>query len=334
MPRTFVVAILTAIAASPLAWITSALGLPKLANLFVARFVLGAATSLSFVGIQRAVSREFGKGAGICYGILQASQFHLLFYSSRFLPNTYALIASNVALAALVSTKPNGAKASARTVILCLTFGAVVFRCDLVLLLGPVSLALLLTRSASVLDVAACGFLGTISSILLTVGVDFYFWGRWIWPELEVFLFNNPVDNRSADWGTAPSHWYFTSALPRALTGALVFAAYGAKRDRRTWPLLAISLSYVSLYSLLPHKETRFIFPALPFFNVVGAVGMSAISKTKGKRRLILAVASVAVIGASWAFLWVSVAASRLNYPGGLAFRDLHQMEVQERERA
>lgn len=52
-------------------------------------------------------------------------------------------------------------------------------------------------------------------------------------------------------------HWYFSSALPRALLGALPLALLGGVLDRRVRPSLAIALAFVALYSALPHKEVR-----------------------------------------------------------------------------
>ena len=54
-----------------------------------------------------------------------------------------------------------------------------------------------------------------------------------------------------------PLHWYFTSALPRALLGALPLAALGLALERRLRSKLACVLLYVAAYSLLPHKEVR-----------------------------------------------------------------------------
>ena len=43
--------------------------------------------------------------------------------------------------------------------------------------------------------------------------------------------------------------------------------------DRRARPALTCACFFVATYSLLPHKELRFIFPALPLFNAC-AVGL------------------------------------------------------------
>ena len=61
--------------------------------------------------------------------------------------------------------------------------------------------------------------------------------------------------SRSSEWGVMPPHWYFSSALPRALLGALPLALLGGILERRVRPSLAIALVFVGLYSALPHKE-------------------------------------------------------------------------------
>ena len=52
-----------------------------------------------------------------------------------------------------------------------------------------------------------------------------------------------------------PLHWYWSSALPRALLGALPLACLGGALERRVRPLLACLAAYIGAYSLLPHKE-------------------------------------------------------------------------------
>ena len=283
--------------------------------------------SLSFFRVQQAVAVKFGRRTGFCFGLLLVSQFHLLFYASRLLPNTFALILSNLALANLISEDNSR---NIHFVIFYLTFGAAIFRCDLILLIIPVALMLLLLRRIKLTDLVVSGFFFSTLAVLLTVLIDSVFWGRVIWPELEVFLFNNPVDNRSAQWGVSSYHWYFTSALPKSLSGATVFMLLGIFFERRVRSLAVVAVSYMLLFSLLPHKEVRFIFPVLPYLNVVAATGLDRMFKLKGHLKVIASLFSLAVITLSFIHLYIATVASSMNYPGGYAFKDLHKGGINE----
>ena len=54
-----------------------------------------------------------------------------------------------------------------------------------------------------------------------------------------------------------PLHWYFASALPRALLGTLPLALLGMILERRLRSTIACVLIYIMAYSLLPHKEVH-----------------------------------------------------------------------------
>jgi len=69
-----------------------------------------------------------------------------------------------------------------------------------------------------------------------------------------------------------PFHWYFSSALPKALTAAYLLAPLGLFVDPRTRVYGLPVFLFVTLYSFLPHKELRFVFYALPIFNLMAAV--------------------------------------------------------------
>lgn len=89
-----------------------------------------------------------------------------------------------------------------------------------------------------------------------------------------MFKFNT-VMNKSSEWGVSPWYWYFANAIPKSVTIAypLAFFAivYKPKISFIDWgvvELISPAILFVGLYSLLPHKELRFIFPALTVFNL------------------------------------------------------------------
>jgi len=130
-------------------------------------------------------------------------------------------------------------------------------------------------------------------AVVLTIIVDSYFWDFWVWPEYQV-LHLNTVQNKSSEWGVSPWYWYFVIAIPKSVTIAfpLAFFAifYKAKVSFIDWgvvELLAPAIIFVGLYSILPHKELRFIFPALTIFNLVGAIGMGKILRKNNNWKIV-----------------------------------------------
>lgn len=60
----------------------------------VVRGVLGLLNAFALVSFGRGVQKAFGSSAGIWYALFQASQFHVIYYASRTLPNMFAFIFS------------------------------------------------------------------------------------------------------------------------------------------------------------------------------------------------------------------------------------------------
>eukprot|EP00752_Nemacystus_decipiens_P012960 g11469.t1 len=376
VPRTFLGAAAVAAVSSPVhaAIETLFADLPtRVASQIAVRLVLGLMCWVAFRRFNSAAALRFGDSAAAWAAAAWTLQFHLPFYLSRTLPNVFALCVVLLALQAWL--RDNVARALG-----LFTLATFVFRCDVLVLLGPLTLQLLLTRRVTVAGVVLTGFKWAIPSVLASVLVDSVLWGRSVWPESQVLLFNT-VDNRSSEWGQMPVSWYFLSALPRALSGTALLLPLGVVRDLRdlTRPLSVLrrpasamdfqaisyllpGVSMVCLYSLLPHKELRFIFPALPLFNLTIGTGMSktvravsAAGKEKeedssrkgcgdvddgggfggrtwstastGMNALVrfLLVGGVAV---GWlltgATTALALAAARANYPGGAALEALH----------
>lgn len=227
------------------------------------------------------------------------------------LPNTFAL-------AVVLQSYAYWVQGRVRLAASLLVGATAVFRCDLLLLLGPAGLSWLCFLQLTIPQALEVGILTGIVALTVTVPFDSLLWQRPLWPEGEVFYFNT-ILGKSKEWGTSPWHWYFSSALPKAMLLTLLLvplstfrfadrdvAVEGSLRGRgkKRWPpMTAASLidtewlqytlpvfGFVALYSFLGHKEMRFIFPALPLLNLAAAVGMAKLarlaqSRDDGKRK-------------------------------------------------
>ncbi|XP_076888754.1 dol-P-Man:Man(7)GlcNAc(2)-PP-Dol alpha-1,6-mannosyltransferase-like isoform X2 [Bidens hawaiensis] len=267
VPRTFIGALLVSILASPMVLAINLLHLPKFYSLLAVRLALGffILATLRFLRIQ--IRDKFGPQVEAFFVILFAIQFHMLFYCTRPLPNILALGLVNLSYGYWL-------KGSYYATLRFQIFATIVFRCDMLLLLCPLGLGLLLTKSISIWKAIKCCAGAVLFSIGLTILVDSIMWQKLLWPEFNVFWFNS-VLNRSSEWGTQPFYWYFTSALPRALLVAYPLFMFGVILDRRIVFYVLPVLSFVILYSKLPHKELRFIISSVPIFNLAAAVAAS-----------------------------------------------------------
>ncbi|KAM0008282.1 putative dolichyl-P-Man:Man(7)GlcNAc(2)-PP-dolichol alpha-1,6-mannosyltransferase [Helianthus debilis subsp. tardiflorus] len=319
VPRTFIGALLVSILASPMVLAINLLHLPKIYSLLAVRLALGffILATLRFLRVQ--IRDKFGPQVEAFFVTLVAIQFHMLFYSTRPLPNILALGIVNLSYGFWL-------KGSFYATLRCLIFATIVFRCDMLLLLCPLGLELLLTKSISLWEAIKHCAVAVLFSIGLTVLVDSVMWQKLLWPEFNVFWFNS-VLNRSSEWGTQPFYWYFTSALPRSLLVAYPLFMFGVILDRRILFYVVPVLSFVVLYSKLPHKELRFIISSVPIFNLSAAVAASRIYNNRKKNfwnLLYIALLSLLVI--SLGLTAITFMASYENYPSGYALRTLHRV--------
>jgi phosphatidylinositol glycan class B len=112
--------------------------------------------------------------------------------------------------------------------------------------------------------------------------VDFYFYGRWVVVPWN-FLRFNVVQKISSFYGVHSWHWYITQGLPVMVFTFLPLMAVGIwKGVSHSVPLLLLFVWGVAVFSLLPHKEFRFLFPLLPLAHIYSGHGLRFVSAYLG----------------------------------------------------
>ncbi|GAB1294428.1 GPI mannosyltransferase 3 [Apodemus speciosus] len=102
----------------------------------------------------------------------------------------------------------------------------------------------------------------------LSLIIDRIFFGQWTLVQFN-FLRFNVLQNLGTFYGSHPWHWYFSQGFPVVLGTHLPFFIHGCfLAPRRLHILLLAVLWTLLVYSMLGHKEFRFIYPVLPFCMV------------------------------------------------------------------
>ena len=258
---------------------------------------------------------------------------------------------ATLALALLLPENGPSKALSSRTrlAIFLLTVTAVVFRSEVAILLFCHIVYMVLKRTGrsggfvpvvTLLrsTVIPAGVLGFSIGLFMTVSVDSYFWQspNYLWPELSAFLFNILPSDESTGasaWGTQSWHWYFTSALPRVFMSPLicpllwVMAVSHPATSQPALDLLLPNLAYIATYSLLPHKETRFIFPVIPPLTLAASLSASYVWTRRSRTLLYRLLSILLVLSTILSALLahgVLLPLSALTYPGAHALQALH----------
>ncbi|KIL59668.1 glycosyltransferase family 22 protein, partial [Amanita muscaria Koide BX008] len=206
VPRTFLGSVLLAWFSTPVIALANKLGFvsSKFDLQIIVRLVLATLNTAGLCYMRRAISRRFSYTTSTLFVLLTCSQFHLLFWMGRTLPNMFALLPVNISTSLLIGHNPVSVRQSKRAhkaAIALLSFTAVVFRAEIVLLLAPLSFQLLFTRKLTVLELIKAGLYSSVTSIALTILVDSYFWQTFpLWPELHGIYFN-VYEGKSVEWG-------------------------------------------------------------------------------------------------------------------------------------
>nr|XP_014090696.1 probable Dol-P-Man:Man(7)GlcNAc(2)-PP-Dol alpha-1,6-mannosyltransferase [Bactrocera oleae]XP_036212819.1 probable Dol-P-Man:Man(7)GlcNAc(2)-PP-Dol alpha-1,6-mannosyltransferase [Bactrocera oleae] len=323
VPRTFLGPLVISILSTPFVILFETLSMNKFWTQYVVRLVLTAVVTASWHNFRRVITKQFGTDVRLWFTIITLTQFHFIFYMSRPLPNVIALPVVLYALAFWLQgqTKP---------FIICSGIAILIFRSELLIFLGLLLSYDVIFRKVTISSVIKIALPAGLAILVTTIVLDSFFWRRFLWPEGEV-LWYNTILNKSSDWGISPFLWYFYSAFPRALGASVVLMPIGIFLERRIRPLVLAALAFVLIYSILPHKELRFIVYVFPVLNLAAACACSRFWLNSGKSvwHQILAFCAGAHLLINILITVFLLVVSSTNYPGGVALTRLHRLEAQ-----
>ncbi|GAW16096.1 hypothetical protein ANO14919_055190 [Xylariales sp. No.14919] len=301
---------------------------------FIVRALLGLANSAALLVFKHNLERACGRSAARWYTFLQASQFHVLFYASRPLPNMFAFPLTTLAFSQLIPhSDPRKQIVRYKLAIAFLTMATAIFRSELAILMVTVTLYGLIVHRIPITQIIVPFLAFFALALFISVPIDSYFWQKPLWPELWGFYYN-AVLGSSSEWGVSPWHYYFTSALPRimqnplSLIALIPFALWNPGTAERARSLVVPSVLFVAIYSIQPHKEARFIFYVAPPLTAAAALSADYISSRRSKSFLFGAATFVVGIVVLPCFV-ISTSMlifSSLNYPGGEALSELKSL--------
>ncbi|XP_072320671.1 GPI mannosyltransferase 3 [Eucyclogobius newberryi] len=131
-----------------------------------------------------------------------------------------------------------------------------------------------------------CALIGTLA-ILISTTIDCVFYGKWTFVQFNFIKLN--IFHGVADfYGSHPWHWYFTQGFPAVIGPHLPLFLHGCTVAFRRYKMMAYTITWTLIvYSLLPHKEFRFIYPVLPFCMIFCGISLASL---KSWRRTVTAI--------------------------------------------
>eukprot|EP01018_Ginkgo_biloba_P025171 Gb_16626 [translate_table: standard] len=131
-----------------------------------------------------------------------------------------------------------------------------------------------------ILEVLPIGVIVLIGTCLL----DRWMYGSWVLVPLNFLKFNF-FSSGGDYYGTHPWHWYFTQGFPAMVFTFLPLSAVGIWLSKE-WKLAGLIGWVLGLYSVLGHKEFRFVLPVLPITLMFAGYSLAEMERHSSRRIL------------------------------------------------
>lgn len=231
--------------------------------------LIGVATAAATYRLARAVGASaLGAAAGAAIFALAAPA---IFYAPRAMSETAAALVVVLALTLGVRPRAREWELAVAAALLAL---AVMLRLQTAIFgLGLVAVLAASRRWRPALLV----FTVFAAGMFVFGLVDLVTWGSWFHSAVT-YMRVNLIEGRSAIWGTSPVYYYLVVLLRSMGLAGFLMLGLAALAVRRSPQLWALGAAFLAAHSLIPHKELRFILPALPLGCALAGIGLDQLS--------------------------------------------------------
>jgi hypothetical protein len=261
----------------------AALGLHSAHGLLaLAKLAMVGCTVLATYFAMRLARQLAGHGAALLVGLLSSGFPLLLVFGFRAMSEVPSALL--VTAAAWCVERGEAGPHTRSQLLLAGALAGLALFCRLqnaLFLVGLLGLLLARRRSQDALLLcAAAGAVGLVGGLL-----DWATWGS-LFHAFRRYVAYNLLEGQSNEYGVFPAHFYLTtlwSVLGAPLAVALA-SGIGATLVGRGRGLALVTGAYLVVHSLVPHKELRFVVPALPLLLALGAAGLVLLADRVSRR--------------------------------------------------
>ena len=266
---------------------------PKVVEFYALRVLLGLVCAATETRLYSALCKNLNPRIGVFYLIMIIASPGIFYASVAFLPSSFAMYTSTLGLAAFLDWR-GGLKTAEG--IMWFGIGALLGWPFAGVLIVPFVVE---EWAGAVLtnDVWKCfgryldGTVRCLIVLALQVAIDAFFYHKVVVVPLRLVIYNilSGTDRGPNIFGTEPWHFYLRNLLLNfnlwfmlaMIAGPLLLLQVVRKRVvyvkqtvLRLWVLITPFYLWLAIFTLQPHKEERFMYPAYPFLVLDAAIAM------------------------------------------------------------